>query len=147
MDTYDDDCEKIRDENEKLLKEFGVWLEASKLVPKTVKGHVSNVDFYINEFLLYEEPVQQAQDGIYGVRMFFGYWFIKKASWATPASIKSNAASLTKFYTFLLGKGLVDQEALDEWKAQIKEEMPEWVATMKRYDDPSIEDMDEVWGI
>ncbi len=147
MDNYEADCEKIRRKNKKLLKEFGAWLEASKLAPKTVKGHISNVDFYINEFLLYEEPLQQAQDGIDGADMFFGYWFIKKASWATPASLKSNAASLTKFYTFLLGKELIDQEALDELKAQIKEEMPEWVATLKRYDNPSIDDMDEVWGI
>jgi len=32
-------------------------------------------------------------------------------------------------------------------KERIKEDMPEWLATMERYDDPNIEDMEEVWDI
>jgi hypothetical protein len=38
--------------------------------------------------------------------MFLGYWFIKKAMWAKQSAIKSNAASLKKFYTFMHEKGL-----------------------------------------
>ncbi|KUK67748.1 MAG: Site-specific recombinase like protein, partial [Methanocalculus sp. 52_23] len=33
-----------------------------------------------------------------------------------------------------------------ELKETIKEEKPEWIATMERYLDEDIEDMDEVWG-
>ncbi|MEM7757122.1 MAG: recombinase, partial [Cyanobacteria bacterium P01_A01_bin.40] len=61
--------------------------------------------------------------------------------------IKSNAASLKKFYTFLHQKGLIDSSELNQLKETIKEEMPEWIATMERYEDPSIQDMGEVWGI
>ena len=61
--------------------------------------------------------------------------------WASQASIKDNAASLKKFYTFLLGKGLIDKADLIYLKQMIKEEMPEWLATLRRYDDPSIEDV------
>ncbi len=32
--------------------------------------------------------------------LFLGYWFIKKAMWSSPVQIKSNAASLKKFFTF-----------------------------------------------
>ena len=60
---------------------------------------------------------------------------------------KRNAASLKKFYAFLADKNLVDKEDLDDLKETIKEEMPEWLATLKRYDDPSIEDMEDVWGL
>ena len=70
----------------------------------------------------------------------------RKALWASPAQIKSNAASLKKFYAFMNEKGLVDDEALVAMNEQIKQEMPEWLATMERYDDPDIDDMDEVWG-
>ncbi len=28
----------------------------------------------------------------------------------------------------------------------VKDGIPEWIATLERYDDPSIEDMGEVWG-
>ena len=73
-------------------------------------------------------------------------WFIKKAMWSSKSSIKSNATSLKKFYTFLLEKGLIEPDDLQELKETIKEEMSEWLATLERYDDPSIEDMSEVWG-
>jgi len=37
-------------------------------------------------------------------------------------------------------KGLVDKEDLIDLKQTIKEEMPEWLATLRRFDDQSIED-------
>ena len=77
--------------------------------------------------------------------MFLGYWFIRKAMWASQSSIKENASSLKKFYQCMLEKGFIEQQDLDELKLTIKEEMPEWLATVRRYDDPDIEDMEEVW--
>jgi len=73
--------------------------------------------------------------------MFLGYWFIRKVMWASQTSIKSNAASLKKFYFFLLEKGLIKKEDLNELEETIKDEMPEWLAKIKQYDDQSdIED-------
>lgn len=143
---YERECKKIRKENAQLLDAFETWLRKSKLTDKTIQKHVDNIDFYINEFLLYEDAVK-AKDGVSEISMFLGYWFIKKAMWASPAHIKSNAASLKKFYTFMYEQGKIEQEELDDLKEIIKEEMPEWIATMKRYDDPSITDMAEVWGL
>jgi intergrase/recombinase len=143
---YEKDCERIRTENQELLGEFENWLHEANLGEKTIKKHINNVDFYINTFLLYEDATA-AKDGTLEIGFFLGYWFIKKAVWASKASIKSNAASLKKFYTFLYQRGDIKEEALDNLKAQIKEEMPEWVATLQRYDDPSITDMGEVWGL
>ena len=145
-EKYEKDSKKIRTENKKLLKEFGNWLADSGLGKKTIKKHADNVDFYINEFLLYEEATP-AKEGVDEIGYFLGYWFIKKAMWASKAHIKANAASLKKFYTFLAEKGDVKKEDLKELKQRIKEEMPEWLATLNRYDDPSITDMGEVWGI
>jgi len=144
-EKYEADCKKIREINDTLLSDFGAWLIASKLKDKTIKTHVDNVDFYINEFLLYEEAIE-AKDGTPEIGMFLGYWFIKKAMWSSPAQIKSNASSLKKFYTFLVEKGQLDKEEFADFKEYIKEEMPEWIATMNRYADPSITDMAEVWG-
>jgi hypothetical protein len=143
---YEKDCERIRTENQELLDEFENWLQEAKLTEKTIRNHVNNVDFYINTFLLYEDA-EEAKEGAYRIGFFLGYWFIKKAMWASKASIKSNAASLKKFYTFLYKRGDVEKEALDRLQARIKEEMPEWIATLQRYDDPSITDMGEVWGL
>lgn len=143
---YEADCKKIRQANDGLLADFETWLRSSGLSDKTIRNHLSNIDFYINEYLLYEDAIK-AKDGVDEVSMFLGYWFIKKAMWASRSSIRSNATSLKKFYTFLFEKGLVSREDLDDLKMTIKEGMPEWLATMDRYDDVSIEDVDDVWGI
>jgi hypothetical protein len=66
---------------------------------------------------------------------------------SSPAQIKSNAASLKKFYTFLFEKGQIDKEVLDCLKKRIKADMPEWIGTMNRYADLSITDMREVWDL
>lgn len=145
-EKYEKACKRIRKENDKLLDEFKKYLLNKGLKSKTINKHFSNIDLYINEFLLYEDAIK-AKDGIHDIGMFLGYWFIKKALWSSPAQIKSNAASLMKFYTFMNEKGMVKKEDLDYLRTRIKEEMPEWIATMKRYDNPSITDMAEVWGL
>ena len=103
------------------------------------------MDFYINTFLLYEDAIP-ASEGASRLSMFLGYWFIRKAGWASPASIKQNASSLKKFYTFMHEQGHIDTDDLQDLKETIKEEMPEWVGTVERYDDPDITDPEEIWG-
>ncbi|MBT9159419.1 MAG: hypothetical protein DDT26_00678 [Dehalococcoidia bacterium] len=140
FEKYEEDCKEIRKANERLLNEFEVWLKSSGLSEKTINNHLSNIDFYLNEYLLYEDAAE-AKDGVDAVDMFLGYWFIKKAMWASQSSIKGNAASLKRFYTFMHEKGLIDKEDLIDLKQTIKENMPEWLATLRRFDDPSIEDV------
>ncbi len=124
LDKWERKCARIRKENDKILDKFGVWLYKKKLSDKTIRKHVGNIDFYINNFLLYDDAVK-AKDGAFEVGMFLGYWFIRKVAWATPGQIKGNAASLKKFYTFMREQGLVKKEDLDELKEIIKTEMPE----------------------
>ncbi len=145
FEAYEEACNKIRNSNKKLLAQFEEWLSKKNLAQKTINNHIENIDFYINEFLLYED-VREPEEGVYSVNMFPGYWFIKKAMWASESSIKSNAGSLKMFYTFMWEIGQIEKEDLEELKATIKKNMDEWIATLRRYDDPSITDMEEVWG-
>ncbi len=143
MDFYkkfENDCKIIKKANKQLLSEFELSIKSSGLSENTANNHVSNIDFYINEYLLYEDAIE-AKHGVYSVGMFLGYWFIKKAMWASRSSIKGNATSLKKFYSFMYEKGLIGKDDLDDLKATIKERMPEWLATLDRYDDPSVEDV------
>ena len=126
-----------------LLDNFESWIRGNGLSEATAKKHRENIDFYINEFLLYESP-KHASESVDEVGMFLGYWFIRKAMWANEASVKTNATSLKRFYDFMLERGEVDPEAVKDMKERIKEDLPEWVATMKRYDAPSI-DPEDVW--
>ncbi len=145
-EKYKKECKRIRKENKKLISGFETWLSAKGLSEKTIDKHTSNVDFYVNEFLLNEEPIE-AKDGAGRINMFLGYWFIRKAMWASKTAIKENAASLKKFYQYLYQGEKVSKEAFSTLKESIKENKPEWLATMDRYNDPDIEDMEEVWGI
>jgi site-specific recombinase XerD len=139
-DQYEADCEKLRGLNKYVLQEFQGWLQAKKLSEKTIKSHLSNVDFFINEYLLYESPVTPPEEGLADISMYLGYWFIKKAMWASRASLKSNASSLTKFYTYFLERGLITEHDLRVLKMTIKEEMPDWIATAEQYFNDEDED-------
>jgi site-specific recombinase XerD len=142
-EDYERESNSIREENHAILGDFETWTLRKGLSEATAKKHRENIDFYINEFLLYESP-KHASEGVDEVGMFLGYWFIRKAMWASEASIKSNATSLKKFYDFMMERGDVDPEAVKDMKERIKEDLPEWVATIRRYDDPSVDPQD-VW--
>ena len=47
-------CEAIRRENEDLLKLFEE--DMKDLSSKTIRKHLDNVDFYLNHYLLHDEP-------------------------------------------------------------------------------------------
>jgi site-specific recombinase XerD len=142
-EEYEEACRAIRKENAELLDGFVSWLQDKGLSEKTIRRHLQNVDLYLDAFLLYDDATPAAE-GVDQVGHFLGYWFIRKALWASPNSIRQSAASLKKFYQFMVERGLVDREALDDLKAEIREELPEWQDALRRYQDPSI---DDPWGI
>lgn len=133
-DEYEKECKRIRQDNIQLLDEFDAWLREKQLTEDTIRKHVFNIDFYINHFLLYEEAIE-AKNGASEIGLFLGDWFIRKALWSSVNHIKDNAASLKKFYVFMCEKGKTEQEDLEDLNADIKEEMPEWIAEMKRFND------------
>ncbi|MBM9614237.1 plasmid pRiA4b ORF-3 family protein [Desulfobulbus rhabdoformis] len=144
---YDEDREEqgdvLRKKNAPLLQQFEGYLAAKSLSRKTINKHVSNIDFYINEFLLYEESIEPPA-GVEHVSSFLGFWFIRKALWASVASIKENITSLKHFYTFMESVGNVSQEDLDFMKEEIKSNKKEWFETVERYDDPNV-DLEDIW--
>jgi len=46
MSDYDREVEQIRSYNQPILEEFQSWLGKSRLAPKTVKSHFTNIDFF-----------------------------------------------------------------------------------------------------
>ena len=128
-EKYERTCKKIRAENATLLSDFEQWLAKKGLAENTIRQHIEKVELYVNTFLLYEEVVP-AKDGVSQISMFLGYWFIRKVMWSIPNSIKQNAASLKKFYTFMHEQGQIKAGELQYLKETIKEEMPEWIGTV-----------------
>ena len=80
-ENYEKECKKIRKANERLLNQFEVSLKSSRtgLSEKTINNHLSNIDFYVNEYLLYEDATE-AKDGVVYVDMFLGYLVHQKGN-------------------------------------------------------------------
>ena len=143
-ESYLRECKRIRASNKKLLSLFNLWLKKSGIANKTISNHINNIDFFINECLLYEEP-NEPETGVTTINYFLGYWFIRKAMWASESTIKSNSASLKKFYTFMHEIDRVSKHDLDEVKNTISKNMPKWIKTLNKYDDLSNNDMEDIW--
>jgi site-specific recombinase XerD len=137
--TYEKKRNKIQKENELHLAGFEKWLKNKGLSQKTINTHVSNVDFFINDYLCYYDALDVSQ-GTHHIGGFLGNWFIRKAMWSSCAHIKTNAAGIKKFYAYLLENNVVEQDAYDELCWTIKDDMPDWLEEMKRYDDMIFED-------
>jgi len=135
---YDSRCQQLRQENAALLGDFRRWLKKAGLGETTVRSHCTNLDFYLNHFLLYADTVTPAE-GVGTVGEFLGDWFIHKAMWSNKTTVKANTASLKKFYAFMAERGLIKPEELASLKQQIKDELPDWLDAVDRYNNPDFD--------
>lgn len=120
---YEKRCDEIRSINGELLELFANDLK--NLSQKTVTAHVSNVDFYINNYLLYEDALT-FEHGVGKIDDFLGYFFIRKCMWSTPGTIQSTATSIKKFYKSMLEHGKILKEDYDYLCEEIKTGRPKW---------------------
>ena len=109
------------------------------LSAKTINNHISNVDFYINEYVLREEP-RPMNDGIFKIDMYLGFFFIRKCMWSTPGTIKSTAASIKKFYKSMADHGIIEVSDYEYICSEIKDNMEEWQTDCALYNDPDAPD-------
>ncbi len=143
MDEFENHTETIRDENRVILDRFEKYLKKKKLSKSTINKHVGNIDFFINDFLLYYEPIV-AKEGSSQIGIFLGDWFIRKAMWASVTSIKQNITSIKKFYQFLLESGEITNDDFVELKEEIRECKDDWLENLRMYDDPNV-DIEDIW--
>ena len=71
----------------------------------------------------------------YEIDGFLGDFFIRKCMWSTPATIKSTAASIKKFYKSMQAHGYVDEESYRELCDEIKDSMEIWQEECEAYND------------
>ena len=129
---YEKKCDAIREENRIYLEVFSEDIKA--LSPKTVKMHLNNVDFYINQYLL-REGLFRMDEGIEYIDSFLGDFFIRKCLWSTPATIRSTAASIKKFYKCMLAHGFIQRDRYEQLCFVIREEMDAWMEECAAYND------------
>lgn len=123
---------EIRTVNKKYLDSFYHHLVQDGLSEKTIKNHIANIDFYINEFLCYYEP-NTIEMGCYKIDEFLGDWFIRKAMWSSKEYIKSNCSSIKKFYAYMLECGIITGEDYNHVVNTIKIKKDSWLEQMDEY--------------
>lgn len=143
MEDFEKKVQAIRKENKSILERFKTSLSENKLSKATIDKHIGNIDFFINDYLLYHEPTP-AKEGSDEVGYFLGNWFIRKAMWASVSSIKENITSIKKFYQFMYEIGEIEKDDLVELKEEIKNCKDEWIENVKMYDNPNI-DIEDIW--
>lgn len=131
-EEYEKKCNAIREENKRYLELFAEDLKG--LSPKTARTHMSNVEFYINEYLLREGALGM-EAGVECIDSFLGNFFIRKCLWSTPAAIRSTAASIKKFYKCMLTHGFIEKDAYEELCFVIREEMDVWLEECRGYNE------------
>ena len=125
-EEYEMQCKQQQEKNNSYLGIFERDLMVVGLTHKTISKHVSNVDFYINDYLLREDPLELQEGCGSSIDMFLGYFFIHKCMWSTPGTIKTTAASIKKFYKCMNEHGYVSKEEYNYLCTIIKENMEIW---------------------
>ena len=128
--------------NKKFLKMFEKWLNEQKLVEKTIRKHINNIDLYINDYLNYYETIKM-EDGVRKVYSFLNDWFIRKCLWSSITSIKETAASIKKFYQCMNELEYIKNEDYKFLCQEIKNHMPEFIESFIEYDQYEGEEWEE----
>lgn len=131
-EEYEKQCKAIRNQNYELLELFEEDLKG--LTANTKKRHLQNVEFYLNDYLLYADAIPY-DEGAERLDEYLGYFFIRKCMWSTPASIKSTATSIKKFYKCMLEHGKLEKDKYDFLCWDLKDNMEQWQADCEQYND------------
>lgn len=76
------------------------------------------------------------EEGVTMLGDFLGDFFIRKCMWSTPASVKTTAASLKKFYKSMSDHGKIEKKDYDYVCRDIKESMAYWQECCAEYNNP-----------
>lgn len=127
--------QSIQETNDFLLELFEEDLVKSGLKQKTVNRHLSNINFFLNEFLVRTGALSM-EEGISMLDEYLGNFFIRKCMWSTPANIKTNTTSIKKFYKCMLEHRKIKKEDYDFLCSCIKDSMESWQCDCAIYNDP-----------
>ena len=76
------------------------------------------------------------EEGISMLDEYLGNFFIRNCMWSTPATIKTNATSIKKFYKCMLEHRKIEKEDYSFLCSCIKDSMKSWQCDCAIYNDP-----------
>ncbi len=131
MPSYEQEVNKIKEQNKPLIDDFLVYLRNSGISSKTIKSHIDNIGFF-EEYLVYYEPFQSLYEvDSSDVGDFLCDFFPRKAMWASPTSVKSYIATFKKFFKYLVTTNKIDSDEYDDLLEVIKDEKEDWLNSVE----------------
>ena len=102
--------EEIKKNHRLILEDFRLYLtDYQSLSPKTVRRHVSNIDFFLNGFVTrydVQTPISIIESRL---SEFLSDFYVDKFIDASVTGMKQNATSLKKFYQYLMDVNRIDK--------------------------------------
>jgi hypothetical protein len=132
-DDFEKKLDAEKERNKVYLNEFEKSLRDDGMAEKTIRRHMKNAEFFIDEYLCFYES-RHMEEGCEEMTSYFGSFYIYKYP-STPGTIKTAAASLKKFYRAMFTNGHVSKEAYENLASDIKYDMDEWMELCKQYND------------
>ena len=130
---------QYKKENDECLKLFKMDLENAKLAEKTISKHMDNVEMFLNEYLLSEDP-DPMQKGARMLHKYFGGYYIYEYLFATPGTVKTTAASIKKFYKSMLDHEKITKDDFDYLVLDIKQNMEDWMKMCEKFNESDDDD-------
>ena len=129
----------IRTDNQQLLDAFQVSLKAAELTDKTIKTHLTNLDF-LGDYLANYEPLRRLDEADEAdVCSFLLEWYPRKAMWASPSQTQSLVASFRKFYRFLGETRRMNEKRVSKILASLKRGRDAFLAAVE------VDDFEDEW--
>lgn len=130
--NYEKEVNEIRKQNQVYIDQFESSLIEKGLNAKTIKRHVSNIDFYINEYLCFYTP-QGMENGCFAIDDFLGSWGRDKCICLSKDSIDKYCSSIRKFYKVMLDLKYIEDKDYAQLLYTIKNEKETWIELLEDF--------------
>ena len=112
--------------------------EYGSLTEATLDKHIFNLNMYLEHWAEYDGIGFDKSLDLGYLNSYFGDWYISHVMFSSPASTKASLTALKKYAAMLEKYQLLPQGSTASLKADIKEEIGEWIERMRMYADSSI---------
>ncbi len=109
------------------LQTFESYLREYNLSDKEIENHLSNIDLFINDYLLRYEVIA-FHNGIHTVGEYLTEWLTENFYGVNKKDIEIYIESFIKFYTHNVNGGYLEKDDMIELYQIINDEVRPWLA-------------------
>jgi site-specific recombinase XerD len=117
----------ISKKNILLIEQFKEYLVRTGLSESTINNHIGNIEFFSEYLTYYDPPTILTNADSSDINGFLGDWFVRKAMWSSPSSVRSNISTFKKLFKWFVIEGQYSNENYKDILDTIKTEKDCWL--------------------